>query len=398
MRLLGKLARTDGDLPAARAEEVVRDTAHQLVAEWTLENPSPREHLQLLEAISSIDPVVTGQSEGVLTRIEDWRLLAFALETDLDTPAVRAAAVALAEQGYLSNVLGWIRHVGSTPTAHALRSAVLESGAVERLLADDAIETGEAEAIIGALGAEATELLVGLLADAPRRAVRRLVLLRLQTIGAAIVPVIETRLPTAEPRLARNLLVLMRDLRVRSPGVVQAALRALADDSPQVRAEAVRFLVEVPAACATAVARALRDTTPRIVRLALGAVIDAPADYATARVDAAVHDDIVAGCLRLAESEALDERTRAGAVLAAGALGGERVRDRLLALLVVRTRVLRRRTLADPTPPAIAALHVLRRDWHGDPAVAETLALAQREAHDPKWIAVPVLPTDEERP
>ncbi|MCU0626440.1 MAG: hypothetical protein MUF21_08145 [Gemmatimonadaceae bacterium] len=409
LRLLGKLSRTDGTIPRDFAESALRDTARTLVADWSLENPNPLEHMTLLERIAAHEYRGGGAlvaatadadrvSPGDPGKVEVARIVALALELDLDTPGVHEAARSMVDRGELTKLLGFLRSATGLRTAAAIRAEILSTGTIQRVLLGDEVDLAVADALVSSMGAESVELLVDVLGQARLRAVRRLVLARLRALGPALVPIIEPMLAEAPHYLLRNLFMLLRDLGAASGPAVQAALRRQDDTSEAVRAEALRFLVGIEAARPTAILRALRDDAPRVMRTALGAVIDHAAVLRHGGEDGHDVSTLVDALLRLATQKGLDDRARAGVVLASGAIGGTRVRDWLATLLVRRTAILRRKVLVKPTPMAVAALHVLRRSWRNDPSVRELLERAQRDARDPRWVAIPALPTEEDRP
>ena len=405
LRLVGKLANPDGLLGRDAAEPALRDAARALVERWTIADPNPGEHRALLERIAACearraaaDEARDGGAMPVPAPVEDVRLVALALELDVVTPGVHEAAQAMLLRGELVPLLAMLRRTPHARVTVAINAALRDGDAVSRVLLAPTVDAADGEALLALFGAESVPMLLDLLARAPRRETRRLVLARLRALGPDVAPLVVPVLATAASALARNLLLLLRDLGASSADAVQAALRRQDDPSVGVRAEALRFLAGIDAARGRAILRALRDPTPRVVRAALGAVADHAATLRHGDAPGYDVQTLLDDLCAAATATHLDERTQASAVLAAGAIGGVRVRDWLAALLVRRTRVLRRRVLARPSAVTIAALHVLRRHWRRDPVAADVLAIADRDARDERWGTAPALPSDEERP
>jgi hypothetical protein len=403
LRLVGKLARPDGLLARDVAEPALREAARALVSGWTIADPNPGVHRALLERIAACEARKAAADEGngtggAVSPVEDVRIVALAIEVDVVTPGVHEAAHAMLARGELVPLLAMLRRASGSHVAASLNAALRDDGAIARVLLAPEADPADGEALLALFGVESVPLLLDLLARAPRRETRRLVLARLRALGPDVAPLLVPALATAPSALARNLLLLLRDLGASSSVAVQAALRRQDDTSVGVRAEALRFLAGIDAARGRAILRALRDPAPRVVRAALGAVADHAATLRHG--DAPGYDvrTLLEDLVGVAGAKHLDERTQASAVLAAGAIGGAQVRDWLAKLLVRRTRVLRRRVLARPSAVTIAALHVLRRHWRRDPLVAEVLEIADRDARDARWGTAPALPTEEERP
>ena len=156
-----------------------------------------------------------------------------------------------------------------------------------------------------------------------------------------------------------------------------ALFRYLNHEQEQVRVEALRLLLEDPAARGLAIRQALGDSSERVLRLALTNL--GPSEGQS--LLSVVTPDVELRLLRLIDAAAHPEELLARAVGAlVDASPSMGVRDRLLAIATRRTLVLRRMVLADPQPLVIAALEVLAARYAKDPRVVEALKLASGHA------------------
>jgi hypothetical protein len=153
--------------------------------------------------------------------------------------------------------------------------------------------------------------------------------------------------------------------------------RYLNHEQEQVRVEALRLLLEDPAARGLAIRQALGDPSERVLRLAL-TNLGTNEGQSTLSV---VTPDVETRLLRLIDAATHPEELLARAVTALiDASPSIGVRDRLLAIATRRTLVLRRMVLADPQPLVIAALEVLAARYAKDSKVIEALKIASAHA------------------
>jgi hypothetical protein len=132
-----------------------------------------------------------------------------------------------------------------------------------------------------------------------------------------------------------------------------------------VRREALRLELRVPAWRDDAVHLALVDTDERVVRAAIGASMHACPAAA------------IPTLMRRADDVELPDEIRVGAVRVLAQRRDPEVRDWLVARVATHAGLLRRRRLGPRTPDMLASLQALGGAWGTDPVAAEVLELAR---------------------
>ena len=368
-------------LARAKQQSTVRDgdmsfrmAARELVNGWSLDEPVPQEHTVLLDRISAFDAM------RVLADITDTgaaRVVQQAFEIDAFGPDAIEAAQQLLADGRVGNLMAWSAATSdgqSTQTVHTLLRA---KGVVNAVLLRDPLDQHLARMLLTSLDAQAVDLLLDVLRDAQLRTARRLILARLREFGSDISEQLVARLDGAPWYFARNLLTLLRECSANNDSAVSshAALlqRLAADPQEQLRVEALRLLMLEPTTRDAALRRALDDTESRVVRMALDALSGANGN-ARSRV---LPVDIWQRLVRLAEHDAHEDEIRSHAIRLLGhAPTSARIRDLLLSVVMVRSRIFRRVSLATPTAVSASALEVLARRYGSDAQVTDLLAIA----------------------
>jgi HEAT repeat protein len=251
----------------------------------------------------------------------------------------------------------------SAATANALWRHVATPARLRLELSGPCLDFSTIESLVSRLGALAVDPLLDVLEQANDRSVRARTLQLLVTIGAPVAPVAAARMKDAPWFVQRNLLALLRMLKVWPAGF--SAVTYARHPDIRLRREAYKLLLEFPEHRASAIMRGLGDDNPEVVTLALRAAVDGcPPD-----------------ALRTIERFLADSRRpaelRAIAVRALGRANGPNALAQLLDIAGTRRHFFGWRIEAK-SPVVLAAVSVLARNWGGHPQVIGLL----REARD----------------
>ncbi|MES3034416.1 MAG: hypothetical protein V4813_10530 [Gemmatimonadota bacterium] len=391
LRLMTKLSSLADDRGEVETEAAFRDATRDLVAGWTLVDPNPEQHVELLDRIASFErgtaaqPRRAGTGAAQQSVVESMRLVQMALELDRGGEDTAAAAEALMAAGSGRALLSWIAAAGETETARWLRSVATSERAVRQVLLTEPVDRLEARALLALLDTTYTETLLDILAEAGTRGTRLIVRQRLAEFGSEITPRLLARLDEAPWYVVRNILTLLHDLAMQQSGTTvggETMLRLLDHGQVQVRVEAVRLLLLMgESARAAALHRALDDANDRVAMVAIEALADA------ATTDGTLPSPLLAQLKAQVDNGTRSDTVRARAVRAVAPLQDDVTRDWLIGLVTHRTRFLRRLSLNQPSQTAAAALQVLLRSYPTDPEVRAVRDLAKRDARDPRWMA-----------
>jgi hypothetical protein len=384
LRIMTKLSM----LTAAQGDETgvtqFRDAARELVNHWTLADPNPTEHVQLLDRIASVERTSVAASHDVTVLgtsvVETSRIVQMALELDFAGEDTAAAADSLAESGAAPKLLEWAKAAGISRTSKWLYDIAVSEKAIRRLLLTEPVDRLKARALLEVVPASSTDVLLDVLERAEARGTRMIVRQRLAEFGTEITPVLMARLANAPWFLVRNILTLLQELEeVGNDNNAGDLLRLLEHPQVQVRTEAVRVLLRNEHTRDAALRRALRDESDRVVILAIQSVTE------MAEEGERPSQSILAQLPALVDTGAQSDPVRARAVRAVGSVHRDDLRDWLVRLVSKRTPFLRRLKLVEPTQTAATALQALQRTYGSDPAVGRVLALASRSAQDLRW-------------
>ncbi len=395
LRLMSKLSGFADVTKTARADTVFRCAAQELVQGWTLEDPNPAEHVALPDRIAIHERSRRSDTRAEHSAtIDSARLVQMAVEVEGFGEDACAAANALVDAGRIADLISWADSATSTTSAAWLTGIATGVPAIRRLLLTEPVDRLEARSMLERLDLSAADTLIDVLEAAEARGTRMIVRQRLSEFGDAITPNLLARLDTAPWYLVRNILTLLHEISVAHSGssAGMASLVSLLDHAQvQVRTEAFRLLMLDGHARDTTIRRALRDENERMVILALQAIAE-PGDGAPA-LDASLASELMA----MVDAGKQNATVRARVIRTLAEIRSDAVRDWLLAQVVRRSRLLRRVSLADPTPTAVAALQVLHRMYATDPTVTPILALALKDGYDRRWLprevpGLPILP------
>ncbi len=391
LRLLRKLSGLARDRVRGSATDMsFRDAAHDLVSGWELEDPNPDEHIELLDQIALIEAERTTRPDTVSPdalladqQQESVRLIQMALEVDEVSDDARFAVHQLVLGGHAARLLAWIDEADAPTAVAQLRSAAASPDALMALLLRDTPDVEVARSLVSYAGEDAIPALFDVLATSTSRRIRRLVYDRLRDFGRVIWPELSPRLENTTWFFARNLLGLMRDIRIaerRDGGDLQSlplagVTRYLSHEREQPRLEAVRLLLSDPSMREGTLRRAFDDTSPRVIREALEAVIALAAE--TADETASLPERLFTRVLELVDDERLPPEIRARAVWALDAWSGTATCSWLLAHTTRKHWLTRRLVLADGRPTVLAALGLLARRYARDPRASRVLTMAR---------------------
>lgn len=370
LRLLHKFAHHAEQGPPqlrAEAESMLRQNVAQLITDWILEDPNPGAYTAVLEGMVRRTPDAPEDLEDRLD-CEPETVLKIGLETGCAGPRVLLAMEALLE----ARLPTAIDLLHGAPAGSAMADAMwAEIATPTRLrleLSAPRQDFRTIERIVSRLGPMAIEPLLDLLEQSADRSARARTLNLLTSIGPSVGPAAAARLQNAPWFVQRNLLALLRQLRVWPPGF--SAVTYARHPELRLRREAYKFLLEFPAQRPSAILHGLEDPDAEIVTLVLRAAVDGCPPEAMRAIERFVED-----WRRPAPLRALAVRALAGS-------HGPQALARLLELAGARRRFFGWR-LESKSPVVLAAVSALARYWGSHPQVASLLEMA-RQHSDPE--------------
>jgi hypothetical protein len=373
LRLLHKFAHHAEQGPErgrAEAESMLRRNVAQLITDWNLEDPNPGEYTAVLDGMVRQAPDDAGVMEEDRLDCEPALVLQIALEADCGGPRVYVALDTLIEARRVPEAVDVLRDAppAGAATANALWRHIATPARLRLELSASRLDFSTIESLVSRLGAFAVDPLLDLLEQANDRSVRARTLRLLSTIGPPVAPVAAARLTNAPWFVQRNLLALLRMLKVWPAGF--SAVTYARHAEIRLRREAYKLLLEFPEHRASAIMHGLNDDDPEIVTLVLRAAVDACPAEALRSVERFIGDR-----RRPAEMRAI-------AVRALGSANGPHALARLLDLAGTRRHFFGWR-IETKSPVVLAAVSVLARNWGGDPQVVGLLKEA-RDHDDPE--------------
>ncbi|MEO7997740.1 MAG: hypothetical protein ABI852_09855 [Gemmatimonadaceae bacterium] len=391
LRLLRKLSTlADGNVVGSVIDANFRDAAQELVTGWDLDETNPGEHVELLDQIAFIEtervttPNVNSPAELLVEQDgEPARLVQMALELGEAGEDAVAAVQRLTVEGRTAEMLDWIANADDSTASLVLKAAVASPAALRIVLLKEFPDANVARVLLPAATEDGIPALLDVLASSPVRAIRRLVIDRLREFGPIVWNHLLDRLDNPTWFFARNLLVLMRDIRsrVRDTGGDASALaitgvaRYLSHEREQLRLETVRLLLEEPTMRDGALRRAFDDAHPRVVREAIEWMI--AMSTADANRSPVVPPEFGARVIALIENRQQPDEIRARAVWALDALRGPQTAHWLLTHVSKKRWLSRRPGLAESSPTVLAALGLLAKRYANEPRAAVVLSMAR---------------------
>jgi hypothetical protein len=368
LRLLQKFAHHAEQGPErgrAEAESMLRRNVAQLITDWNLEDPNPGEYSAVLDGMVRQAPDDAGLMEEDRLDCEPALVLQIALETDCGGPRVYAALDTLVGAERIPEAVAVLRDAPPTgaATANALWRHVATPARLRLELSSPRLDFSTIESLVTRLGDLAVDPLLDVLEQATDRSARARTLRLLVAIGPPAVPVAAARLKDAPWFVQRNLLALLRMLKVWPAGF--SAVTYARHPDLRLRREAYKLLLEFPEHRASAILHGLGDEHPEIVTLVLRAAVDGCPPDALRPIER-----FLADWRRPAELRAI-------AVRALGRANGPNALAQLLDIAGTRRHFFGWRIEAK-SPVVLAAVSVLARNWGGHPQVVGLL----REARD----------------
>jgi hypothetical protein len=373
IRLLHKFAHhaeQGAERGRAEAESMLRRNVAQLITEWNLRDPNPSAYTAVLDGMVRQSPDGAGLLEEDRLDCEPAIVLQIALETGCGGPRVYAALDTLIGAQRIPEAVGVLGEAppAGAATANALWRHVATPARLRLELSAPRLDFPTIESLVARLGPLAVDPLLDVLEQATDRSARARTLRLLVTLGPPVAPVAAARLKNAPWFVQRNLLTLIRMLKVWPAGF--SAVTYARDPEVRLRREAYKLLLEFSEHRASAIVHGLDDDDPEIVTLVLRAAVDAcPAE-----------------ALRAVERFTGDRRRpaemRAIAVRALGSAGGPQALARLLDLAGTRRQFFGWR-IETKSPVVLAAVSVLAQSWGGHPQVVGLLKEA-RDHDDPE--------------
>jgi len=371
LRLLNKFAHHAEQGPErirAEAESMLRRNVAQLITEWNLEDPNPGAYTAVLDGMVHQAPNQVMEEDRL--DCEPALMLQIALETDCDGPRVYAALDTLVGAHRITEAVDVLRDPppAGAATANALWRHVATPARLRLELSAPRLDFSTIESLVSHLGTLAVDPLLDLLEQATDRSVRARALRWLAGIGPPVAPVAAARLTNAPWFVQRNLLALLRMLKVWPTGF--SAVTYARHPDIRLRREAYKLLLEFPEHRISAIMRGLGDESLEIVTLVLRAAVDDCPPDALPAVERFMADG-----RRPAELRAI-------AVRALGRSNGPQALAQLLDLAGTRRHFFGWR-VETKSPVVLAAVSVLASNWGGHPQVVGLLREA-REHDDPE--------------
>ncbi|MBC7844622.1 MAG: hypothetical protein H7099_20105 [Gemmatimonadaceae bacterium] len=387
VRLMSKLSTVADDRGDEGTETAFRDAAREIVSNWSLPDPNPAEHVELLDRIAAFERTSKGgpprRTDRSGSTIESSRLVQMALELEMVGEDTVAAVEALVAAGESRTMMAWITAAGTLPVARELRAVMTSPRVVRQLLLTEPVDRLQARALLDELDVDSADTLLDVLGEASSKGTRLLVRQRLAEFGDAITPRLVARLTDGPWYLIRNVLSLLVEMSTadgEGGGSMDALVSLQGHAQVQVRIEALRVLVRMNEDTRTAAfGRALADDNERVLVMALQELTESSAERGT------VPDALVSQIMALVDSGKPSEPVRARAIRALMHTRSDGVRDWLINIVSKRSPILRQLLLVEPSLPAVSALYVLTRVYADDPAARGVHAVAVKVAKDPRW-------------
>lgn len=365
LRLLSKLARhaqaADG-ATASRSDLALREQIESLLTDWSLEDPTPDDYDDVLSRISSASDSIP-EASASRHLVEPERIVATALEVEIDSRTVRSAADEMIRDRKYSMLVDYLQSAPEGELSSSLWKRLTNRAVLERLIQEAEPDWDLVDRLLPHAGLQAAEPLLDRLADADTLAIRRRLFDVLLELGPGIGEPAVNCLGSPETTpwyVIRNVVSLLSML--DSVPADFDPWYLVDHENPQVRIEVIKLCFRLPARREQAIMAALQDASSRIV--ALG-IVEAETECPS---------EAEAFLRRVAESNGDSEYSefRTHAIRALTRLGSPAALETLLGLTARRRWRLRRRLPADG-PVFRAALSGLASAWPDDPRVGDVL-------------------------
>ena len=377
LRMLSKLAaHTDEATSMAQpmAGEGLREQIERLLSDWTLEDPNPESHRQLLQqfaiAARGAGRAATGRS---LEGHDSLRIVQMSLESGASGPLVDRAvdeAVALGQTAALVGLVLAPPKGAEVATKEVLARMVQPSN-LSALLTSEPLDIESLDSLLPFKTPEGYEGVLDALASAQSRATRRKLLDRLAKAPCDLSAAVVARLKDERWYVQRNMLLLLERFG-RVPEGVSIAEWTNHED-PRIRSEAIRLQLTLPDERDEAIRTALWDVDPRVVRVGLAAIAQT------------CEPDVANQVAHLAVARDLDEEIRLTAIAVLGRISDPSALEALVSLADGGRTLFGRQRLAAKTPLLVAVIRSLAGRWSVDKRAAAMVALAAATS-DPELV------------
>jgi hypothetical protein len=387
VRLLAKLSKHAQGSGArrGRADAALRENIDRLLADWTLEDPNPKQYTQILDGMARVAPpleAVRGKksrdagSEPAAVGERDShehpgaiRLIQMALEVDAWGLTIEAAASELIDAGRVRRLIELVREAPpGCRAAERVRAYIQDPDHLRRLLSTEEVDEEWLHLLVREMGSRAVPPLLDALAESESRSVRRRIFDSLVELGEDLSAEVVPRLEDPRWFVVRNMLALIQRLDPRPTGFDPT--RFLRHPDARVQKEAFPLAVKDEVGRPEALAFGLASDDERLIHLSLLEVqgSELPRALVSVVVSAAARDDYPSWLRALAVRALRRERSTT-------------VRDTLLDVAAPPSGLFGRRKLrSEKSPDVVAAVEALAERWSYDPNTADVLDAARRAA------------------
>jgi hypothetical protein len=370
LRMLSKLAAHTDDVSATAAGqpmagEGLRDQVGRLLSDWTLDDPNPEGHRQLLQQFAiAARNIQRPAGERSFEGHDSVRVIQISLESGVSGPLLDRAVDEAVALGQTAMVAALVQSppAGSEAVTQAVLSRLVLPSNLVVLLTSEPLDIESLDALLPHMTPQGYEVVLDALASAETRTTRRKLLDRLAKAPCDLSAAVVTRLHDGRWYVQRNMLVLL-ERNGRIPENMSLAEWTSHPD-PRLRSEAIRLQLAIPGERDTAIRTALWDTDPRAVRVGLGALGQGCAPELVTRV------------VEIAISRVFDEEIRMTAVAVLGRLRNSAGLDALLHLADGGRTLFGRQRLASKTPLLVGVIKSLAGGWPTEKRAAAILAAA----------------------
>lgn len=372
LRLMRKLSnRNDsaGPEPAGDGDSSVREAVQSLLRGWSLNDPNPGIHTQLLEELSRRDRNDAAISDAYVAGGE--RVVRMALEVAATGVLVYEAVDGMLENRQLATLLDLLDETPESNDAvvsiwkHLVTPAVLR-----RVLLEEPVDQNACVRLLSRVPLSSADGLLDSLTISESQGTRWLILRRLSDLGPEVGDLLVARLDQAPWYLKRNLLGLLADLPKVPAGFT--ARRYADETEPLLRLEALRLMMRSDTEREDAIHRALADPDDRVVRAGL----ESGTEHGLPKTS-------LPRLMKLLNDLTRSAELRARGVALLVQFDSPTVRQWIVERSVVKRGWFRRTRLASKSPDLVAGIIVLFKQFKDHPQSAEVLRLAS-ESNDPE--------------
>jgi hypothetical protein len=370
LRMLSKLAVHSDEATASAAAkpmagEGLREQIGRLLSDWTLEDPNPESHRQLLQQFAiAARGVARPAGERVFDGQDSLRIVQMSLESGASGPLVDRAVDEVVALGQTAALVALVSSPpdGAEATTQEVLARVVHPSNVSALLTSEPLDIESLDSVLPFMTPEGYEVVLGALASAESRATRRKLLDRLAKARCDLTAAVGAWLEDDRWYVQRNMLVLLERFGRLPEGFSIGDWTTHPD--ARLRSEAIRLQLAIRGEREAAIRTALWDGDSRVIRVGLGALSQDGSPELASRV------------VQIAVARELDDEIRLSAVAVLGRLRQPEALDALLHLADGGRTLFGRQRLAGKTPLLVAVIRSLAESWFTDSRAAAMLAVA----------------------